>query len=288
MLIKGFSDLSVTRTGMRQDRVCDLNWGAYCRLDNDVSELFPYINAAVDKARYQVHPHHVRFAFKDVLCTLYPAEAMVAPLRGRDHALIIIEDLIAFLNDLYARRHSVQPDHQVYQQPASIVDIVKSLPRSNCRECGYPTCMAFAAAVRNGDAVPSDCPDFVRPISVNTVYPILKEDGTIAATFTIETEPDPPESRTEKAPESAPSPSEAPQPREPLYDPHGIRIQYDLTPREIQVLRLMAEGSSNPEISDLLGISPHTVKSHVIHIFNKLNVNDRTQASVWAVQNGVI
>jgi DNA-binding NarL/FixJ family response regulator len=65
----------------------------------------------------------------------------------------------------------------------------------------------------------------------------------------------------------------------PLCDRHGLRIQYDLSPREIQVLRLIKEGASNPEISAALNISPHTVKSHVVHIFNKLNENDRTQAA---------
>ena len=75
---------------------------------------------------------------------------------------------------------------------------------------------------------------------------------------------------------------------QPLYDRFGIRIQKDLTRREIQVLQLLAEGATNPEISEKLHISPHTVKSHVIHIFNKLNVNDRTQAAVWAARNRVV
>jgi DNA-binding NarL/FixJ family response regulator len=72
------------------------------------------------------------------------------------------------------------------------------------------------------------------------------------------------------------------------YDRNGIQIQQELSPREVEVLRLVAEGASNPEISERLSISHHTVKSHIIHIFNKLNVNDRTQAAVWAVQNDLI
>ena len=50
----------------------------------------------------------------------------------------------------------------------------------------------------------------------------------------------------------------------------------------------MAEGFTNNEISELLSISPHTVKSHVLHIFNKIGVNDRTLASVWAARHGVV
>ncbi|MCP4108975.1 MAG: response regulator transcription factor [Desulfobacteraceae bacterium] len=54
------------------------------------------------------------------------------------------------------------------------------------------------------------------------------------------------------------------------------------------MLRLVAEGSTNTEISEILSISPHTVKSHVVHIFNKLGVNDRTQAAVWATRHKII
>jgi DNA-binding CsgD family transcriptional regulator len=61
-----------------------------------------------------------------------------------------------------------------------------------------------------------------------------------------------------------------------------------LTGREIEVLQLMAEGQTNPEISQVLSISAHTAKSHVINIFNKLGVNNRTQASVLATFHQII
>ena len=50
----------------------------------------------------------------------------------------------------------------------------------------------------------------------------------------------------------------------------------------MEVLHLMAEGQTNPEISQSLSISAHTAKSHVVNIFNKLGVNNRTQAAVMA------
>ncbi|MFH0821894.1 MAG: LuxR C-terminal-related transcriptional regulator [Pseudomonadota bacterium] len=58
---------------------------------------------------------------------------------------------------------------------------------------------------------------------------------------------------------------------------------HGLTDRELQVLRLLAGGLSNTEISGILKISPHTVKSHVMHIFHKLGVAGRTDAAVTAV-----
>ena len=294
MLITGYSDLSLTRGGILQDLSSEPIWGAYFRLDNDIREVFPFINGAVEKARYQLRPLHVRFVYKKVACTLYPKEAMAAPLRGRDHAIAYIDDLIVFLNDLYEKRPELTPSHTLYQPPVSVVDIVKMLPLTNCKKCGYPTCMAFAAAIRKGKALPEDCPDFAAPISVCKIYPVFGSNGVLESTLSIESGLTPVAAGGNNAEAQEADPEEPSQAAAAaggaaaLYDRYGIRIQYDLTPREIQVLRYLAEGASNPEISEALNISPHTVKSHVIHIFNKINVNDRTQAAVWAVQNKII
>jgi DNA-binding CsgD family transcriptional regulator len=64
--------------------------------------------------------------------------------------------------------------------------------------------------------------------------------------------------------------------------------RYPLTRRETQVLHLLAKGHSNTRIAAILEISPHTVKSHVISIFNKLGVNDRIQAAVVATKQHII
>lgn len=61
-----------------------------------------------------------------------------------------------------------------------------------------------------------------------------------------------------------------------------------LTNRESQVLRHVSMGLSNREIGKSLGISVETVKEHVQNILRKLDVNDRTQAAVWALKNGLI
>lgn len=68
----------------------------------------------------------------------------------------------------------------------------------------------------------------------------------------------------------------------------GARSSFRLTDRERQVLNLLTRGFSNPEISAILSISPHTVKSHVIHIFNKLGVNDRSEAAFLAALHKLI
>jgi DNA-binding NarL/FixJ family response regulator len=61
-----------------------------------------------------------------------------------------------------------------------------------------------------------------------------------------------------------------------------------LSSRELEVLELVAEGASNREIASRLHISQATVKSHLIHIFDKLGVSDRTAAVTVALRRGIL
>ena len=72
----------------------------------------------------------------------------------------------------------------------------------------------------------------------------------------------------------------APAGRAPLCD--------DLTEREREVLTLVGQGHSNKEIAHELCISEKTVKNHIANIFSKLHVNDRTQAVLYAIRQGLV
>ncbi|GIN85232.1 transcriptional regulatory protein DegU [Heyndrickxia sporothermodurans] len=68
--------------------------------------------------------------------------------------------------------------------------------------------------------------------------------------------------------------------------PEVVRPLHLLTPRECEVLQLLADGKSNRVIGETLYISEKTVKNHVSNILQKMNANDRTQAVVSAIKNG--
>ena len=61
-----------------------------------------------------------------------------------------------------------------------------------------------------------------------------------------------------------------------------------LTPREVEVLKLLAQGLSNKEIARRLTISPKTAGSHVEHIYSKIDASSRAAASLFAVQHGLL
>ena len=77
----------------------------------------------------------------------------------------------------------------------------------------------------------------------------------------------------------------APSPRPKDTVPEALRV---LTPRELDVLRLVARGMSNSEIAGELFVSEATVKTHVVRILAKLGLHDRTQAAVAAYEHGLI
>jgi DNA-binding CsgD family transcriptional regulator/ArsR family metal-binding transcriptional regulator len=260
MFINKYFDFSLSKVGVMPSFPRTF-WGAHFRLDTDVSPLFPYLNAILADAKFYDQPECLEFILDSFKCMLYPQEVIASPFTGEDQALKFAQRLIDFLNDLYVQKESLQPNYNKFK-PVPVLDIYKILPQTNCQECGFATCLAFAAALSKRQTSPDQCPGLSQPISQYAVYPVINKDGNLAATVALEI----------NSPQTLAANKDDP-------------VQTDLSDREIEVLRLVAAGATNLEISDILCISPHTVKSHVVHIFNKLGVNDRTEAAVWAVRH---
>lgn len=74
-------------------------------------------------------------------------------------------------------------------------------------------------------------------------------------------------------------------PASPPPDPKRLEA---LTSREVEVIKLVAQGLANSEIAEALFISEATVKTHVTHIFTKLDLRDRVQAVVFAYESGLV
>ncbi len=70
-----------------------------------------------------------------------------------------------------------------------------------------------------------------------------------------------------------------------VLNAHGVRL---LTPREEQVVALVADGLSNREVARELGLSEHTVKKYMFHIFDKLGISSRVELALYAVSHSDI
>ncbi|MBU4053395.1 MAG: helix-turn-helix transcriptional regulator, partial [Proteobacteria bacterium] len=136
--------------------------------------------------------------------------------------------------------------------------------------------MAFAGALRIEQTMPEQCPQFARPITEKAVYPVYDDNGRMVSTIEIDIDTSKLKSDQEKyekhIAELKTTLAEITEEKQVLMGEKKPGIPTTLTHREIEVLKWVADGATNAEISDILAISPHTVKSHVIHIFNKLGV----------------
>jgi len=211
--------------------------------------------------------------------------AFATPFRDRPEAVRFAKGVAALLNGISSNRERITPKHLVFRR-SSAVDILKLLPKTNCGECGFRTCLAFAATLGQQETRPDRCPHMVSAVGQQIIYPVYGKDGSVRSTVTIGIDPflDAP-----AGPSAIPTPERSG--GRPLRRSDGQHEQsavQPLTRREREVLRLVAGGATNAEISERLAISPHTVKSHVINIFNKLSVSDRTEAAVWATRHNLI
>ncbi|MFO7785567.1 MAG: (Fe-S)-binding protein [Desulfatiglandales bacterium] len=126
-------------------------------LDQDITEVLPYLNAVLGGFEYLKDPPAVTFRIHGKIIGVHPEKIAVNALRDEEEADKILEWLKGEINDVWDKRHDIQPRYEGAPKP-KILEILKLLPKTNCRECGQPTCMVFAARVAEGAKGPEDCP----------------------------------------------------------------------------------------------------------------------------------
>jgi ArsR family metal-binding transcriptional regulator len=129
----------------------------HAHLDQDVSAALPYLNAELGGFEYIKDPPSVTFKLHGKLLTVYGGKIAVNALKDAAEARKIIEWLKREINAAWANRDSITPRHEGLPRP-QVIRILKCLPKTNCRECGEPTCMVFATRVAEGVKGSDDCP----------------------------------------------------------------------------------------------------------------------------------
>ena len=116
-------------------------------LDENITEVLPYLNTVLGGHQYFREPPALTFKHQGKLITLHPMEIPVNALRDEEEADRILEWLKGEINTTWwEKRSQIKPSFDTPAKP-KILEILKLLPKTNCRECGQPTCMVFASQV---------------------------------------------------------------------------------------------------------------------------------------------
>ena len=126
-------------------------------LDQDIGEVLPYLNAVLGGFEYLKEPPAVTFRIHGRLITVHPDKIAINALKDEEEADKILQWLIREINETWEKRAQITPSYEGAPKP-KVFEILKRLPKTNCRQCGEPTCIVFAAKVAEGAKGPSDCP----------------------------------------------------------------------------------------------------------------------------------
>lgn len=126
-------------------------------LDQDVREALPYLNSVLGGFEYMKDPPAVTFRVHGKIITVHPREIAVNALRDEEEADKILEWLRREINEAWDKRAEIEPRYEGAPKP-KILEILKLLPKTNCRQCGETTCMVFSTKVAEGVKGPEDCP----------------------------------------------------------------------------------------------------------------------------------
>jgi len=132
-------------------------WVARVKTNTDLGEPLPYINACVRNAFYDPKTPTLVWREDAHKYALRQNVISINNLKDRDHAERVAKKIVDRINEIWEKRGDMAPSYTSQVVP-KLLDILKLLPRTNCKECGYPSCMAFAAQIVEGDRCAEDCP----------------------------------------------------------------------------------------------------------------------------------
>ncbi len=127
------------------------------QLDQDISEVLPYLNAVLGGFEYLKDPPAVIFRSQGKFITVHGRKIAINALRDEGEADRILAWLQREINDAWESRNGIEPSYEGAPKP-KLIEILKLLPKTNCKQCGEPTCMVFAARMAEGAKGPGDCP----------------------------------------------------------------------------------------------------------------------------------
>ena len=130
---------------------------ALADLSEDISDVLPYLNTVLKGLQYHHDEKFLTVKRKGHVITFWSRQIAVTKLEDEKEAGEVVEELKEIVNETYANREDIKPTYTSRAIPRPL-DIFKLLPGKNCKECGEPTCMAFALKLVNDEMELNQCP----------------------------------------------------------------------------------------------------------------------------------
>jgi len=130
---------------------------AIADLSEDISEVLPYLNTVLKGLQYHHEDKFLTVKRKGHVITFWPRQIAVTKLEDEKEATAVMEELKQIVNETFANKDHIEPTYTSRRIPRPL-DIFKLLPGKNCKECGEPTCMAFALKLVNDEVELNQCP----------------------------------------------------------------------------------------------------------------------------------
>ena len=125
-------------------------------ISGNLADVFPYMNAKMGGASYNPHGPILTFMDGYRMVSLYSQRIAVAKADDIVDAWRVLEKIRVQANDCWKNRSQIEPDYETRKKPPAL-EIYFRLPKTNCKQCGEKTCLAFALHLHSGKAVPSQC-----------------------------------------------------------------------------------------------------------------------------------
>ena len=130
---------------------------AIASLSEDIGEILPYLNTVLKGLQYSERESILTVKKGGHLISFRPKDIAITKLEDEEEARRVMEELKQIINDTHGNREQIEPTYTSRSIPRPL-DIFKLLPGKNCKECGEPTCMAFALRVVNDELQWKQCP----------------------------------------------------------------------------------------------------------------------------------
>ena len=118
--------------------------------------MLPYLNSVLGGFEYLQDPPALILKSRGRLITLHAHKIAINALKDENEADKILQWLISEINAAWEGRDKIQPSFEGLPRPG-ILEILRRLPKTNCRKCGHPTCLVFATRLAEGVHTTADC-----------------------------------------------------------------------------------------------------------------------------------